>query len=103
MKRPSHIRPAAPLVATIVLGTAAAVAIAAAGGQYAYDQPGDKHFVNNTAVLERTSPTGAKVVRPASDGAALIAALGIRPERPRTLLVPLVKRSAIGVVIVRRF
>ena len=27
--------------------------------RYAYDQPGDKHFVNNTAVLERTSPTGA--------------------------------------------
>jgi hypothetical protein len=35
------------------------VALLAAGGQYAYDQPGDRRFVNNTAVLERTTPTGA--------------------------------------------
>src|SRR5262249_33071020 len=34
-------------------------AVVAAGGQYAYDQPGDKRFVNNTSVLERASPTGA--------------------------------------------
>jgi hypothetical protein len=51
----------------------------------------------------RTAPTRTKVVRPASDAAALIAALAVAPPRPRTLLVPLVKRSAIGVVIVRRF
>jgi hypothetical protein len=41
--------------------------------------------------------------RPATDAAALIAALAERPPRPRTLVVPMVKRSAIGVVIVRRF
>ncbi|HWB78070.1 MAG TPA: hypothetical protein VG755_24060 [Nannocystaceae bacterium] len=51
----------------------------------------------------RTTPTRAHADRPASDATALIAALGQRPQRPRTLLVPLVKRSAIGVVIVRRF
>jgi len=42
----------------LLLGVAASLALTA-GGQYAYDQPGDKRFVNNTAVLERTSPTGA--------------------------------------------
>jgi hypothetical protein len=33
--------------------------VVAAGGQYAYDQPGDRRFVNNTGVLERSSPNGA--------------------------------------------
>ena len=56
----------------------------------------------------RTTPTRAIDRRTAelpvaTDAATLIAALGQRPARPRTLLVPLVKRSAIGVVIVRRF
>ena len=32
-------------------------AFAAPDGQYAYDQPGDKNFVNNTGVLERVHPT----------------------------------------------
>jgi len=44
----------APLAAILLFG-----AVASAGSQYAYDQPGDKRFVNNTAVLERTSPIGA--------------------------------------------
>ena len=48
-------------------------------------------------------PDRHTVQRPASDAAALVAALGQRPPRPRTLVVPLVKRNAIGVVIVRRF
>jgi hypothetical protein len=44
---------------TIALfGIATAVAIAARVGQYGYDQPGDKHFVNNTAVVERSSSAG---------------------------------------------
>src|SRR5262245_16158696 len=34
-------------------------ALIAAAGQYAYDQPGDRRFVSNTAVLERTTPSGA--------------------------------------------
>jgi hypothetical protein len=43
--------------------------VALAEGQYVYDQPGDKHFVNNTSVLERSSPNGGnnqsyKVVAP---------------------------------------
>ena len=42
----------------LLLAVAASAALAAAGSQYAYDQRGDKRFVNNTAVLERTSPTG---------------------------------------------
>ena len=39
-------------------GIAATVAVAARVGQYGYDQPGDKHFVNNTAVVERSSIAG---------------------------------------------
>jgi hypothetical protein len=47
------------ILATLLFVVAASVPIAAAGGQYRYDQPGDKHFVSNTAVLERTSPAGS--------------------------------------------
>ncbi|HEY2434575.1 MAG TPA: sugar-binding protein [Vicinamibacterales bacterium] len=39
-------------------GVGASLAIAAAADQYPYDQPGDKKFVNNTAVLERMAPGG---------------------------------------------
>ncbi len=39
-------------------GVVAPLAIAAIGAQYPYDQPGDRKFVNNTAVLERTAPGG---------------------------------------------
>ena len=46
-------------VATLLYGFAASAAIAAVAGQYSYDRPGDKRFVSNTGVLERTSPTGA--------------------------------------------
>jgi hypothetical protein len=56
MKRPTPNR-AAP-IAAMLAAVAVTTAIAAVGGQYAYDLPGDKRFVNNTAVLERTSPSG---------------------------------------------
>ena len=56
MKRPTP-NLAAP-IAAMLAAVAVTTAIAAAGGQYAYDRPGDKRFVNNTAVLERTSPSG---------------------------------------------
>src|SRR5215831_17127037 len=46
------------IFATLLFGFAASVAFAAQGSQYSYDRLGDKNFVNNTAVLERTSPTG---------------------------------------------
>ncbi|HEX4998738.1 MAG TPA: sugar-binding protein [Terriglobia bacterium] len=48
-----------PILAILLCGVATALATVAGGSQYAYDQPGDKHFVNNTGVLERSSPTGA--------------------------------------------
>lgn len=52
------IRPLAVLTPlTFVLGLAAPAA-AAPGDGYPYDQTGDKHYVNNTNVLERYSPTG---------------------------------------------
>src|SRR5262245_37592280 len=46
------------IVAMLSCGIAASLALTAAGTQYAYDQPGDKRFVNNTAVLERASAAG---------------------------------------------
>jgi len=52
-------RHAIPVVATMLVGIGVSLAMAASGSQYAYDQPGDKRFVSNTAVLERTSPGGA--------------------------------------------
>jgi hypothetical protein len=56
------------IIAMLCCGVAASLALAAAGTQYAYDQPGDKRFVNNTAVLERASAAGnnqsEKVVAP---------------------------------------
>jgi hypothetical protein len=39
----------------IALFVGALALSAAVAGQYPYDQPGDKKFVNNTAVLERTA------------------------------------------------
>ncbi len=39
---------------TVLAGAAVSVALLAATAQYPYDQPGDRRFVNNTAVLERT-------------------------------------------------
>lgn len=56
MKWPSKAR--AFLIISTLLGVAASVAIAALVGRYAYDQPGDKRFVNSTSVLERWSPAG---------------------------------------------
>jgi hypothetical protein len=44
-------------VIALIMAVAAFV-MRAADSRYAYDQPGDRHFVNNTAVLERTSSTG---------------------------------------------
>lgn len=41
-----------PIVATLA-AAATAWSLAAAGSRYGYNQPGDKRFVNNTAVLER--------------------------------------------------
>ena len=38
---------------------AASLAIAAGDSRYAYNQPGDRRFVSNTAVLERRTPAGA--------------------------------------------
>ena len=46
------------LVATTCLGVATTLAVLAQGSQYAYDRPGDRRFVNNTAVLERASAAG---------------------------------------------
>lgn len=51
MNRSSR-RGTASLATIVLLGVAATVATAARVGRYAYDQPGDKHFVNNTSVLE---------------------------------------------------
>jgi hypothetical protein len=48
----------ASLITIVWLGIAATAAIAARVSQYGYDQPGDKHFVNNTAVVERSSTAG---------------------------------------------
>jgi hypothetical protein len=56
MKRPSEA--CALLIVSMLLGVAISVAIAALVDRYAYDQPGDKSFVNNTNVLERWSPAG---------------------------------------------
>ena len=57
MNRSSR-RGTASLATIVLLGVAATVATAARVGRYAYDQPGDKHFVNNTSVLERSSVAG---------------------------------------------
>jgi hypothetical protein len=46
------------VAATLLAGVATLIALAATGSQYAFDQPGDKRFVRNTAVLERWSPEG---------------------------------------------
>ena len=45
--------------AALLFSAATAVTVVAAAGQYGYDQPGDRRFVSNTAVLERTSPGSA--------------------------------------------
>ena len=42
----------------LLLTVATFAILAAAGSEYAYDEPGDRRFVNNTAVLERWSPSG---------------------------------------------
>jgi hypothetical protein len=52
MKHPSKTR-AVPFVALLVFGVAISVTSTTLVGRYAYDQPGDKDFVNNTNVLER--------------------------------------------------
>lgn len=53
-------KPLAILLTLIMLiGIAAPVAFAAQGDLYPYDQPGDKNYITNTAVLERWSPIGS--------------------------------------------
>ena len=47
------------ILVTVLFAAAASIGLAAGVSQYRYDQPGDKHFVNNTAVLERTSPAAS--------------------------------------------
>jgi hypothetical protein len=42
------------VLAGLLLLMATSFTLAVAEGQYPYDQPGDKHFVNNTSVLERS-------------------------------------------------
>ena len=58
MKHPSKTR-AVPFVALLVFGVAISVTSTTLVGRSAYDQPGDKDFVNNTNVLERWSPPTA--------------------------------------------
>jgi Glucuronyl esterase, fungi len=58
MRRMKFKAPGGILVALALIAVAAA-AVGAAVGQFAYDRPGDKRFVNNTGVLERVSPNGA--------------------------------------------
>lgn len=91
------------LLAILLCVVALGVGPAAFAGEPAPDRPARPVLQPTPLPQLRTTPTRTHADRPASDAAALIAALGQRPQRPRTLLVPLVKRSAIGVVIVRRF
>lgn len=79
------------------------VGSAAIAAEPAPDRPAQPVLQPTPLPQLRTTPTRTKALPPARDTDALIAALGQRPQRPRTLLVPLVKRNAIGVVIVRRF
>jgi len=56
-------------LALVGIGIAATAPVGAPDGQYPYDQPDDKQFVNNTNVLERWSPTAGnnqsyKIVSP---------------------------------------
>jgi chitodextrinase len=44
--------------AALLVGAFAPSAVAADGGGYPYDQPGDRDYVSNTNVLERYSPDG---------------------------------------------
>ncbi len=58
-----HRNGAALLIAAGLLAIAAVAAVAAtaAGDPYAYDQPGDRRFVSNTAVLERSDADNRSV------------------------------------------
>jgi hypothetical protein len=57
---------AAVRVAAVLAGVAIPFALLAAAGHYAFDQPGDRRFVSNTAVLERSGANNqsAKIVAP---------------------------------------
>jgi hypothetical protein len=58
MKQASKTR-LALIVAALLFGAAISLTFAALAGQYAYDQPGDRNFVNNTNILERWLLTGS--------------------------------------------
>jgi hypothetical protein len=57
MKRPYKTR-VILILAMPLFGIIASMAFAVLAGRYAYDQPGDRNFVNNTNILERWSLTG---------------------------------------------
>lgn len=85
-KRSRSLAFALPL--TLIVGGVATTASAATGEQYPYDEPGDKHYVNNTSVLERFSPTGAnnqsyKVASPRAQADAIFTTASIAVDGVR--------------------
>src|SRR4051812_416364 len=58
-KRCSHMNTLSKRTLLTSLLLALAASLAPAADTYPYDQPNDKNFVNNTAVLERQHPTTA--------------------------------------------
>lgn len=88
--RPQKLAGAVALLVTplVLLATTAPTASAQPGDLYAYDQPGDKRFVNNTNVLERFSPTGGnnqsyKVTAPRAQADATFTAESITVDGVR--------------------